>query len=73
MYASAGSAHQLSRCGSATRWASAPERLTRPRWAAASPPSTSTLISTNTSDNAQAAGTLNETPNSVKISVVNVW
>ena len=56
------------------RWASAPVRTERPRpRATTSPPSTTTLSAMSTSDRADAVGTLNDSWNSVKISVVKVW
>ncbi len=69
-----GSVARPSRCGGICRGASGPDRLTRPPpRSIPSPASTSRPSATSTRDSAQAAGTLNDTENSVKISVVNVW
>ena len=72
--ASTGIVARPSRCGGSRRAASAPDRLTRPLpRSMPSPASTIRLSTTSTSDSAQAVARLNETENSVKISVVKVW
>ena len=72
--ASTGRRARPSRCGGVTRWASGPDRLTRPRpRLTPSPASTTRLSRTRTKASAHAAGRLNAAPISVKISVVKVW
>ena len=70
---SAGAVATPSRSGGISRGVIGPDRAIRPRPPArASPPSTSRLITTSTSDSAHAVGTPVGNPRLLKISVVKV-